>query len=50
MSHYSKEPKKDLIKANDNIANQQHDIRWEMNIKPKEKIEIKYIRLYNKRV
>ncbi len=49
-SHYSIPPKKDTIKANENVANQQHDIRWEINVKPKETLEIKYVRSYNKRV
>jgi len=50
MSNYSVAPKTDAIKANENSVNQQHDIRWEVNVKPKQTIEIKYLRLYNKRV
>jgi hypothetical protein len=50
MSDYSVPPKKDAIKADENTANQQHDIRWEVNLKPKQTLEIRYIRLYNKRV
>ncbi len=50
MSNYSVAPKNDAIKANENSPNQQHDIRWEVNVKPKQTIEIKYVRLYNKRV
>jgi len=50
MSNYSVAPKTDAIKANENSVNQQHDIRWEVNVKPKQTIEIKYVRLYNKRV
>ncbi len=50
MSNYSVAPKTDVIKANGNSVNQQHDIRGEVNVKPKQTIEIKYLRLYNKRV
>jgi hypothetical protein len=50
MSNYSIPPKKDAIKAIENVANQQHDLQWEVHVKPKETLEIKYIRLYNKRV
>lgn len=50
INQYSIQPKKDLIKANENVANQQHDIRWEINLKPKQTLDIHYIRLYNKRV
>jgi hypothetical protein len=50
MSNYSIAPKKDSIQVNGDVTNQQHDIRWEIRIKPKEKMEIKYIRLYNQRV
>jgi hypothetical protein len=50
MNNYSIPPKKDTIKANGNVVNQQHDIRWELNVKPKQTLEIKYVRLYNKRV
>jgi hypothetical protein len=49
-SNYSIAPKKDIIKANGNVVNQQHDIRWEINVKPKETLEIKYVKLYSKRV
>ena len=38
------------LKLMNMTANQQHDIRWEVNVKPKQTLEIKYIRLYNKRV
>ncbi|CAF3344794.1 unnamed protein product [Rotaria sp. Silwood2] len=50
ISNYSIAPKKDAVKADNNVANQRHDIRWEVNIKPKQTLEIKYIRSYNKRV
>jgi hypothetical protein len=50
MSNYSIPPKKDAIKAIENVANQQHDLQWEVHVKPKQTLEIKYIRLYNKRV
>ena len=50
MNQYSIQPKKDLIKANENVANQQHEIRWEINLKSKQTLDIQYIRLYNKRV
>jgi hypothetical protein len=49
MSKYSIAPKKDAIKANENIVNQDHDIQWEVTVKPKQTIEIKYTRSYNKR-
>lgn len=50
MSNYTVAPKKDSVKANEAVANQHHDIRWEVNIKPKQKLEMTYIRLYNKRI
>lgn len=49
-SDYSITPKKDSIKANENVANEQHDIQWKVNVKPRQTLEIKYVRLYNKRV
>lgn len=50
INQYSIQPKRDVIKANENVANQQHDIRWEIDLKPKQTLNIQYIRLYNKRV
>ncbi|CAF0766370.1 unnamed protein product [Rotaria sp. Silwood1] len=50
MNNYSIAPKKDAIKADNNVANQRHDIQWEVNIKPKQTLEIKYVRSFNKRV
>jgi SHS2 domain-containing protein len=51
MSNYSIVPKKDVIKATVyHGANQQHDIQWEVRVKPQQTLEMKYIRLYNKRV
>ncbi len=49
-SDYSVKPKKDAVKANDITANPQHDIQWEVNIKPKQTLEIRYVRLFNRRV
>ena len=49
-SQYSIPPKKDAVKAIENVANQQHEIRWEVTIKPKQTLELKYVRLYSKRV
>jgi hypothetical protein len=50
MSNYSIAPKKDAVKANAIGVNQQHDIQWKVNIKPKQTLEITYVRAYNKRV
>ena len=50
MNEYSIEPKRDFVKATENTVNQQHDIRWEISVKPRQTLEIKYIRSYNKRV
>ena len=50
MSDYSVKPKKDAVKANDTTANPQHDIQWEVTIKPKQTLEIRYVRLFNRRV
>lgn len=50
MSNYTVPPKTDVVKANENRVNQQHDIRWEVNVKPKQTLEIRYARSYNKRV
>ncbi|CAF5100115.1 unnamed protein product, partial [Rotaria sp. Silwood1] len=50
MNNYSIAPKKDAVKADNNVANQRHDIQWEVNIKPKQTLEIKYVRSFNKRV
>ncbi|CAF0887173.1 unnamed protein product [Adineta ricciae] len=49
-SNYSPEPKKDIVKATEATANPQHDITWEINLKPKQTLEIRYVRAYNKRV
>ena len=50
MSNYSVAPKKDSVKVNENVANQQHDIQWEVNVKPKQTLEIRYVRSFNRRV
>lgn len=50
MNQYSLEPKRDFVKASESTVNQEHEIRWETTVKPKQTLEIKYIRLYNKRV
>ena len=50
MSNYSIEPQKDVIKANENVVNPQHNIQWKVTVKPRQPIEIKYTRLYSKRV
>ncbi len=49
MSDYSIAPTKDAIKVNENVANQYHDIRWKVYVKPKQTLEINYVRMYNKR-
>ncbi|UJR35070.1 hypothetical protein I4U23_027846 [Adineta vaga] len=48
--NYSIEPKKDIVKASETTANPNHEISWEINVKPKQTLEIKYTRSYNKRV
>jgi hypothetical protein len=50
MSNYSVQPKKDIVKVNQHVANEQHEIRWAVNIKPKETLQLRYNRLFNKRV
>jgi hypothetical protein len=50
MSNYSVAPKKDTIKVNENVANQQHDIQWEVKVKPKQTLEIRYVRSFNRRI
>lgn len=49
-SNYSVEPKKDIVKATETTANPHHDVNWEINVKPKQTLEIRYVRAYNKRV
>lgn len=49
-NNYSIEPKHDLVKVNENAANQKHDVRWEVTLNPRQTMEIKYYRQYNKRV
>jgi hypothetical protein len=48
-SNYSVKPKKDAVKANYITANPKHDIQWEVNIKPKQTLEIGYVRLFNRK-
>ncbi|CAF1322405.1 unnamed protein product [Rotaria sordida] len=50
MGNYSIAPKKDAVKADNKGANPRHEIQWEINVKPKQTLEIKYVRSYNKRV
>ncbi|CAF4416511.1 unnamed protein product [Rotaria socialis] len=50
MSNYSIAPKKDAVKTDGDVANQRHDIRWEITVKPKQTLEIKYVRSFNKRI
>ncbi|CAM4788218.1 unnamed protein product [Rotaria magnacalcarata] len=50
MSNYSIAPKKDAVKTDGDVANQRHDIRWEITVKPKQTLDINYVRSFNKRV
>ena len=50
MNNYSVAPKTDVIKTIETTANERHEIVWEVNVKPKQTLEIKYMRLYNRRV
>lgn len=50
MSNYTIPPRKDSVKANEAVVNQQHEIRWEVDVKPKQKLEMKYLRVFNKRI
>lgn len=50
FNNYSIKPKKDIIKSNDNVVNQQHEIQWEIKVQPKGTTEIVYTKSYNKRV
>ena len=46
----SNQPKKDLIKPNTDVVNQQHDVQWEVTVQPRGTIEIRYVRLFHRRV
>ncbi|CAF4992848.1 unnamed protein product, partial [Rotaria magnacalcarata] len=50
MSNYSIAPKKDAVKTDGYVANQRHDIRWEVTVKPKQTLDINYVRSFNKRL
>jgi hypothetical protein len=49
-SHYSVPPKTDVVKAIEMAANQRHDVVWEVNVKPKQTMEVRYTRAYNRPV
>lgn len=50
LSNYSIQPKKDIIKSDNNVVNQHHEIQWEINVQPKTVLELVYTRAFNKRV
>lgn len=50
ISNYSAPPKHDTIAVKVDVANEHHNVHWEVALKPKQSVEIKYIRLCNKRV
>lgn len=50
LSSFSNQPKKDVIKPNSDVVNQQHDVQWEVTVQPRGTIEIRYVRLFNRRV
>jgi hypothetical protein len=50
LNNCSNQPKKDLIKPNTDVANQQHDVQWEVTVQPRGTVEIRYVRLFNRRV
>ena len=41
-------PKKDINKTSRDVANQHHDIQWEVTVKAKQAFEIKYTRQFNR--
>ncbi|CAF0882267.1 unnamed protein product [Adineta steineri] len=50
ITNHSVAPKKDVMKTNENTVNEQHDIRWEINVKPKQTLDITYNKIYNRSV
>ncbi|CAF0987235.1 unnamed protein product [Adineta steineri] len=50
ITKHSVEPKKDVIKTHQHFTNEQHDIRWEVTVEPKQTLDITYDKIYNKYV
>lgn len=48
MVDFTTKPTRNIVKANSNAVNQTHDIRWELDIKAKQSLEIKHTRHFNK--
>ena len=50
ISNYSFEPKTDTMSVKRDVANEHHKVQWEISLKSKQTFEIKYVRLFNRRV